>query len=144
MSTTPVRGASLRDAFRPDTWRGRLALVIAGLVLIAPSLSTFVSSGFLVLLAVALVLSLVGLTRDAGEAGRRSTRLARAGYAMAANGVLLIIGLFLVGFLGDFVLSAREGLVTASVGAGFTTVHILLGIGLLVVDDQRHTQREDI
>ena len=133
--------SNLREAFDPDTTRGKLAIVTALLVLIGPSLATFVSSVFLLLLGAALALSLLSVARAQGEG---STVLARTGYAMAANGVLLIVGLFIVGILGDFFLSPREGLVTASVGAGFTTVHILLGIGLLVVDNYRHVRRSDI
>jgi hypothetical protein len=135
---------SLRDAFRVDTTRGKLAIATAVLVLITPSLATFVSPVFLVLLVVALALSLTAVFGVGGDVGQPSTRLARAGYAMALNGVLLIIALFIAGFLGDFVIEAREGTHAASVGFGFTTVHILLGLGLLIVDDYRHASRSDI
>jgi hypothetical protein len=132
----------VREAFRGDTTRGRLAIATALLVLVSPSLATFISPWFLVLLAVALAFSFFGLV-GSGTTGR-STRLARAGYAMAVNGVLLIIALFVDGFLGDFVISSQRGLMSTSVGAGFTTVHILLGVGLLVVDDHRHARRSDM
>jgi hypothetical protein len=136
--------ATLRDAFRLDTWRGKLAVAAAALILVGPSLATFVSPVFLVLLVIALALSLLGAARSGAPSSGASTPLARAGYAMAVNGVLLIVALFVDGFLGDFVVRPREGALTASVGVGFTTVHILLGIGLLIVDDQRHARRPDI
>jgi hypothetical protein len=135
--------ASIRDTFNWGTSRGKLAILTAVLVLITPTIATYVSPWFLVLLVVALVLSLAGLARASGG-GPTSTPLARVGYAMAVNGVLLIVALFIDGILGDFIIDRREGGISASVGVGFTTVHILLGIGLLIVDDHRHAQRPDI
>ena|SRR5687767_10201074 len=134
----------LREAFRMDTWRGRLAVVSAVLILITPTLATYVSTAFLVLLVVAVVLSLASVSQSGGKPGTASTPLARAGYAMAVNGVLLIVALFIDGFLSDFIVDAPSETVTTRVGIGFTTVHILLGIGLLIVDDQRHARRSDI
>jgi hypothetical protein len=136
--------SALREAFRTDTARGKLAVVTAALVIVTPILATFVSRVFLVLLVVALVLSLVSVARAGSGSAGPSRPLARAGYAMAVNGVLLIIALFLTGIIGDFFVAPREGVVTSAIGAGFTTVHILLAIGLILVDDHRHARRADI
>ena len=53
--------------------------------------------------------------------------------------------LFFVGILDDFVLSSRDNkLEPSSVGLAFTTVHILLAVGLLLVDNLRHARRADL
>lgn len=135
---------ALREAFRTDTARGKLAVLTAALVLITPILATFVSRAFLVLLALALVLSLVSVSRAGSVSSGPSRPLARAGYAMAVNAVLLIIALFVTGIIGDFFVEHREGTVPTAIGVGFTTVHILLAIGLILIDDHRHAKRADI
>jgi hypothetical protein len=142
MSSTEHRSIpGLKDVFRLDTRQGLLAIASAALVIVGAPLAYFTSNVFLLLLAGALVLSLLAMPRAGGD---RPGRLASAGYAMAFNGGLLIVALFLVGFIGDFISSPRQGLRSEAVGLGFTTVHILLGIGLLLVDNYRHVSRQDI
>ena len=132
---------TLREVFRVDTRQGLIAVISAVLVIVGAPLAYFVSNVFLLLLAAALLLSLLAMPRAGGD---RTGRLAAGGYAMAFNGALLIVALFIVGFIGDFISSPRQGLRSEAVGLGFTTVHILLGIGLLLVDNYRHAKRQDI
>jgi hypothetical protein len=137
---------SVRRFFRPDSPEGALGLIAGVIVLITPTLAYVFSQAFLVLLAVGLVLNLLAISRMArARPDEQITRAGQAGYAMAVNGVLLIIGLFFVGILDDFALSSRDNkLDPSSIGFAFTTVHILLAVGLLLVDNLRHARRADI
>lgn len=138
-------GLSFRSIFRPDSPGGTLALVVGAIVLITPTLAYVFSQAFLVLLPVALVVSLLAIPRLAqSQQDEQVTRAGQAGYAMAFNGVLLVIGMFFVGILDDFFLDDDVDLAAHSVGLAFTVVHILLAVGLLLVDNFRHARRADI
>lgn len=136
---------SARRIFRPDAPGGALAIAVALIMLITPTLAYVFSQAFLVLLPIALILSLLAIPRLAQAShAEQVSRAGQAGYAMAFNGVLLIIGMFFVGILDDFVLDDEAHLEAHSVGLAFTVVHILLAIGLLLVDNFRHERRADI
>jgi hypothetical protein len=123
------------DAFRPDTSRGRIALASLAMFLATPPLVYFVSGWFLFLFVVAWALSLYA--HLGGQTGlSRRQRLLRAGETVALNAVVLIFAMFMVGVIVDFVLS-EEPHFGASIAAGFTTVHILFGSGLLLGEGRR-------
>jgi hypothetical protein len=127
--------ASFWEAFRPDSERGVLSLAAIALFLLTPPLGYFVSAWFFLLLPIGWALSLTAHLR--GQAGlSRQQRLIRAGQAVAVNGVALFIALFFTGFVSDFLLSDREH-IEESVGAGFSTVHVLFGTGLLLSEARR-------
>ena len=120
---------SFWDAFRPDSERGLLALGAIVLFLITPPLGYFVSAWFFLLLPVGWALSLFAHLREPGL--NRQQRLIRTGQAVAVNGVALFVALFFTGFVADFLLGDAEH-IDQSVGAGFSTVHVLFGTGLLL------------
>jgi hypothetical protein len=135
-SSTRAAPLSLRGAFRIDTPAGRMALAGAALFVITPSLAFFGSNAWLVLFVPGVALSAMGL-RGMGTT-RASSRLAQTGFVIAFNGVLLIVALFVLGFIEDFLLSSERGLRSEVVGLSFTIVHVMLGVGLLLVDHYRH------
>lgn len=123
------------ETFRPDSERGLLSLGAIALFLLTPPLGYFVSAWFFLLLPVGWVLSLMAHLR--GQPGlSRQQRLIRAGQAVAVNGVALFIALFFTGFVSDFLLGDREH-IEESVGAGFSTVHVLFGTGLLLSEARK-------
>lgn len=127
--TTKKDAGSFWDAFRPDSERGLLALGAIALFLITPPLGYFVSAWFFLLLPVGWALSLFAHLREPGL--NRQQRLIRTGQAVAVNGVALFAALFFTGFVADFLLGDTEH-IEESVGAGFSTVHVLFGTGLLL------------
>jgi hypothetical protein len=138
------RGSVLREVYRLDSTRGKAALLSAILFLVTPSLAFYGSNFFLLLFVPALLLSLVGLSGNVGgSGGGRTRRLAATGYLMVLNGTLVIVALFLFGFINDFLLNNEdEATRTQTIGIGFTTVHIMLGLGLLLVDHYRHAREQ--
>jgi hypothetical protein len=134
-------GFSLKNTFRLDTWRGRAGALSALLFVITPSLAFFVSVGYLLLLVPAAALSFVGL-RDVHDLGEAQSPIARSGFVMVVNGTLLVAALFAAGFIEDFVLTEEPELNSRTMALGLTTVHVLLGLGLLLVDQYRHARRE--
>ena len=137
------RRSVVREVYRLDSTRGKAAVLSALLFLATPSLAFYVSNIFLLLFVPALLLSLAGLSGNlGGGGGGRSRRIAATGYLMVLNGTLVIVALFLFGFINDFVLSEDEATRTQTIGIGLTTVHIMLGVGLLLVDHYRHAREQ--
>ncbi len=133
--------ASLGENFRLDDRRGRSAILGGILFLVTPTLAVFLSPWLLVLVIPAALLSTVGLA--AGARGSSSVgRLGATGLVMTFNGVALMVGLFLAGFIYDFFLAGENPHETEAVAFGYTTVHIMLGIGLLLYDNYRHARTE--
>jgi hypothetical protein len=126
----------LRSTFDPSTSKGRFGVASAILFVITPQLSAFVSNLFLLLLVPAILMSAIGLRNLHGD--RWSRGISRTGLLMTFNGALLIVSLFVLGFVSDFLLVDEESLRLHFVGVGFTTVHLMLGLGLLLMDDSRH------
>jgi hypothetical protein len=125
---------SFWDAFRPDSEHGLLALGAIGLFLITPPLGYFVSAWLFLLLPVGWALSLFAHLREPELS--RQQRLIRTGQAVAVNGVALFIALFFTGFVADFLVGDKQH-IEESVGAGFSTVHVLFGTGLLLSEARR-------
>jgi hypothetical protein len=132
--------AAFRKNFSTDNPRGQAAIASAVLFLVAPSLALFVSTWFLLLVIPAAILSVVGLGSLSGS--QSASRLAATGTVMAFNGATLMIALFLAGFISDFVVGGRSPHQTEAVAFGYTTVHIMLGAGLLLVDNYRHSRTD--
>jgi type III secretory pathway component EscR len=127
---------SFRDTFRLDTGRGQAATLSLVLFLAAPILGVFVSRWFFLLLVPAVLLSIVGLL--GGGSSRNARGLGGIGLVMAFNGVALMISLFVVGFIADFLRTGQNDHETSSVAVGYTTVHAMLGVGLMLYDNYRH------
>ena len=132
---------SIRGTFRPDTTRGRAAVASGLLFLAGPILGVFVSRWFFLLLIPAVLLSVVGLASDRARSGTAG-RLGATGLVMTFNGVALMIALFVVGFISDFLVSGQDEHETSSVALGYTTVHVMLGIGLMLYDNYRHARSD--
>jgi hypothetical protein len=86
------------------------------------------------LLPLGWALSLLSHLREPGLT--RQQRLVRTGQAVAVNGVALFIALFFTGFVADFLIGGRNH-IEESVGAGFSTVHVLFGTGLLLSEARK-------
>ena len=127
----------MRSAFRLDTTRGKTAALGALLFVITPSLAFFLSVWSLLLLIPAAALSFVGLRDAHGTEGAQSP-LGRSGFVLVVNGTLLVIALFAAGLIEDFILREEPALNYQAMALGLTTVHVLLGVGLLLVDQYRH------
>lgn len=134
-SVRDLEHGRFRDTFRLESQHGRMALASLVLFLATPPLVYFVSAWFLVVFVVAWGLSLYahlgshrGLTR--------SQRQVRAGQTVALNAVVLIVAMFGVGIIVDFVLGERPHFSEAVIG-GFSMVHILFGTGLLLGEGRR-------
>jgi hypothetical protein len=138
----PAYRRFLRQSFRLDNPRGQAAAVGALIFLLTPILSVFVSTWFLWLVVPGVLLSVAGLrawhTTQTGTGGR----LGATGMIMTANGIALMVALFVVGFISDFLVSGDNPHETDSVVFGYTTVHIMLGVGLMLVDNYRHLREE--
>lgn len=137
MSDRSIRD-SIRENFRLDNPRGQAAVASGVLFLIAPALALFVSTWLLLLVIPAAALSIVGL----GGGSRSASALRSVGVVMAFNGAALMLGLFLAGFIADFVVNERGSHETEAVAFGYTTVHIMLGVGLMMVDHYRHMKQD--
>src|SRR5687767_9996351 len=137
MTEQSTVSASIRDNFKLDNPRGQAAVASALLFLVAPSLAVFVSTWYLLLLVPAALLSAVGFGGGSSTSRWRST-----GVVMTFNGVTLMVALFVVGFITDFILNGRGPHETEAVAFGFTTVHIMLGVGLMLVDHYRHVRQD--
>jgi hypothetical protein len=134
-SVRDLEHGRFRDTFKPDSPHGRMALASLILFLATPPLVYFVSGWFLILFVVAWSLSLYahlgshrGLTRP--------QRLVRAGQTVALNAVVLIVAMFAVGIIVDFVLEERPHF-GESIAGGFSMVHLLFGTGLLLGEGRR-------
>lgn len=110
-------------------WLAPRSLSIAGLFVLITMLTFLVGRSFAALLLLPVLLSLVGIRPRNNEAGR----IAATGEVMVFNGVVLIMALLLVGFIRDFLLG-HPTVVDDAVGFAFTTVHVMLGVGLFLVD----------
>lgn len=133
--------ASLRENFQLDDRKGRAAILSAILFLVTPTLAVFLTAWLLVLVIPAALLSVIGLAgwaQGSGSAGR----LGATGLVMTFNGIALMVGLFLAGFIYDFFVTGKNPHETEAVAFGYTTVHIMLGVGLLLYDNYRHTYGE--
>jgi hypothetical protein len=121
---------------------GLAAVIAAALFIVTPSLALFSSDLFLLLFIPAVLLSAVRIRNV--DPSKRSAMgpLARTGFLMVFNGAILILGLFVLGFISDFLIEGERELKSEVVGFSFTTVHVMLGIGLLLVDNYRHASRE--
>jgi hypothetical protein len=137
-STRPASQAEgFWSTFSLETWRGWLAVGSLVVFLFTPTLTYFVSLWFIFLLPVAWAMSIT--SHFAGHMANpgltRTQRLVRAGQAVALNGVTLIVAMFFVGFLADFITNSEAH--AELVGAGFSSVHVLFGTGL-VLQEMRH------
>lgn len=134
-SVREIEHGRFRDAFSPDTPRGRMALASLVLFLATPPLVYFVSGWFFLAFVAGWALSLYAhLGGDTGLSRRQ--RLLRAGQTVALNAVLLILAMFIVGIVVDFIVQ-DEPHFGESIALGFTTVHILFGTGLLLGEVRR-------
>lgn len=127
---------SLRATFRPTNPRGQAAIASLVLFLLAPILGVFVSRWFFLLLLPAAGLSVMGLA--GGERGAKANRSGAIGLIMTFNGIALMLSLFIVGFIADFLRTSRNEHETSSVAVGYTALHIMLGVGLMLYDNYRH------
>ncbi len=134
---------ALRTHFSLADRRGQAAVISAGLFIATPILAVFASKLFLLLLVPAVLLSVVGLPRleSLGRA-RSAPRIGATGLVMTFNGIALMVSLFVVGFTLDFLVSGRAEHTSIAVAYGYTTVHIMLGVGLMLYDNYRHTQSD--
>lgn len=131
-STEPTPPGTFWDTYRPSSGRGLVAIASVILLLLTPSLAYFVSNVFLLLFPLAWALSIAA---HSGERGlTRNQRLLRTGQTLAFNGLVLIVAMFVVGFVGDFILDPKAETLTTAIGAGFTTIHVLFGTGLVIRD----------
>ncbi|MGQ0679763.1 MAG: hypothetical protein ACT4OM_08950 [Actinomycetota bacterium] len=116
-----------------QSWRhvymDRRAQIIAALFVLATGLTFLVSVAFAALLVVPVALSLAGARR----AGDGADRLRTTGEVMVFNGVVLMVSLLLVGFIRDFLL-ASPAVLDNTVAFAYTTVHVMLGLGLFFFD----------
>lgn len=117
----------------PESWRhvylDRRSLLIAALFVGVTALTFLVSRGFAVLFLIPVALSLASVGGSRG----RVDRLKATGEVMVFNGIVLMVALLIVGFIRDFLLVSPEVLDTA-VGFAYTTVHVMLGLGLFFHD----------
>jgi hypothetical protein len=102
--------------------------------------AVFLSPWLLVLLIPAALLSAVGLRGSAAAGAGSAGHLGATGLVLTFNGIALMVGLFLAGFVYDFFVSGDNPHETQAVAFGFTTVHVMLGIGLLLYDNYRHAR----
>lgn len=130
---------TFRQSFRTNEPRGQAAIAAAILFLVTPTLAVFISPWVLVLVIPAALLSAVGLRSAAGGSGSAG-RLGATGLVVTFNGIALILGLFIAGFIYDFFVSGENPHETQAVAFGFTTVHVMLGVGLLLYDNYRHAR----
>jgi len=138
----PASPSLLRETFDLGTARGRAAVAAAGIFVVTPFLAFAVSRLFLLFFIPALALLLVGIRGVRAEDRSWAARMGRTGLVLAVNGALLMLALFTLGFVRDFVSSDRQELRAEVVGVAFTIVHVLLGVGLLLVDNYRHTRAD--
>ncbi|MGH2812642.1 MAG: hypothetical protein ACRDI1_08030 [Actinomycetota bacterium] len=114
-------------------WRHPGALLAAALFVAGTILAFLTSAAFLLLFIPAMGLSFLSLRGYQAHRPGSARRLVQTGAALVFNGMVLILALFIVGFVHDF-LGARTTTVEESVVLAFTTVHIMLGVGLLLLD----------
>ena len=132
----------MKDVVWPNPGVGSAAVAATILFIVTPSLALFSSDLFLLLFIPAVLLSAVRMRNV--DVSRRSAMgpLARTGFLMVFNGAVLILAMFILGFISDFFISGEREIKSEMVGLSFTTVHVMLGIGLLLVDNYRHASRE--
>lgn len=121
------------DEYEPDQLRDLVmtptSLTIAGLFVVLTALTFLASPVFAFLLVIPVVLSMNGLRGSSGSSGRLRT----TGEIMIFNGVVLMLSLLIVGFIRDFLLAEPAGSDQA-VAFAYTTVHVMLGLGLFLFD----------
>ncbi len=132
----------LKDIVWPNTGVGLAAVAGAILFVVTPSLALFSSDLFLLLFIPAVLLSAVRMRRSGARGRGAMGAIARTGFLMVFNGAVLIVAMFVLGFLTDFVIGGEQEAKSEMVGFSFTTVHVMLGIGLLLVDNYRHMTRD--
>jgi hypothetical protein len=121
-------------------WKRPGALLAAILFVTGTILAFLTSEIYLILFVPAMALSLISLGGYHTSGPGSTRRLFQTGAALVFNGVVLMLALFIVGFVHDF-LGARTTTVEESVVLAFTTVHIMLGAGLLLLDLRRGVSR---
>lgn len=114
-------------------WRSRPAILGGLLFVVATSLVFLVSRLYFFLYLPALLMSMRGIRELHGHRAGSSRRLASTGGVMVFNGIVLILSLFIVGFIRDF-LQAHPATLDESVAVALTTVHLMLGAGLFLLD----------
>jgi hypothetical protein len=128
----------LKDVVWPNPGLGTAAIAGAILFVVTPSLALFGSDLFLLLFIPAVLLSGVRMRQSNVGGPKLMGAIARTGFLMVFNGAVLIVAMFVLGFLADFVIGGEREVKSQMVGFSFTIVHIMLGVGLLLVDNYRH------